>query len=68
VAKMVQITVSVTERQAATIRAEAKRRDVGEGEVVRGVLDFWVDAIAGRVSLYASVFSTPLSSKTSSAA
>lgn len=51
-ADMVKLSISVTERQAAAIRAESRRRDVSEGEVVRHIFDFWIDTAAGKSALF----------------
>lgn len=59
-AKMVQMTISVTERQAVAIRNEARRRDIGEGEQIRNVLDFWLDAVGGRAAICGTVLATPI--------
>lgn len=62
-AKLVQTTVSLTERQSNFVRSEARRRDVPEGEVIRGFLDFCIDAVNGNAALCSTVFAAPIKPK-----
>ncbi len=62
-AKMVPTTISLTERISTWVRAEAKRRDVPEGEVIRGMLDFAIDLAKGHAALCAVAAAKPIKPK-----
>lgn len=49
--RMIPSTFSLTPQQTAALRAESKRRGVSFGEVMRRIVDEWMDEAASKPGL-----------------